>query len=162
MGKEIERKFLVEGDGWRDGVARRASMRQGYLGGSPRASVRVRAAGAEAWLNVKSGALVVERQEFEYPIPAADADEMLDRLCAGPLVEKTRHWVPFGGFEWEIDVFHGANDGLVVAELEFEDAGQTFPRPPWLGAEVTHLTRFYNVNLVEHPYGEWDENERKV
>ena len=115
MGKEIERKFLVRDDAWRDGVVRRLTMCQGYLAGGPRASVRVRAAGDEAWLNVKSGGLVAVRQEFEYRIPASDAGEMLDTLCERPLVEKTRHWVPFGGFEWEVDVFHGANDGLIVA-----------------------------------------------
>jgi adenylate cyclase len=162
MGKEIERKFLVRGDEWRAGVVRRLAMRQGYLGGSSRASVRVRAAGDEAWLNVKSGGLTAARQEFEYRIPAADAGEMLETLCEAPLVEKTRHWVPVGGFEWEVDVFHGANDGLIVAEIELADANQTFPRPTWLGAEVTHLARFYNVNLVKHPYTAWDEHERKV
>jgi adenylate cyclase len=162
MGREIERKFLVKDDAWRAGVVRRLSMRQGYLAGNARASVRVRAAGDEAWLNVKSGGLVAVRQEFEYPIPASDAAEMLETLCAGPLVEKTRYWVPFGGLDWEIDVFHGANDGLVVAEIELAEASQAFPPPPWLGPEVTHLARFYNVNLVEHPYSAWDENERKV
>jgi adenylate cyclase len=162
MGKEIERKFLVRDDAWLDGVVRRLTMCQGYLAGGPRASVRVRAAGDEAWLNVKSGGLVAVRQEFEYRIPASDAGEMLDTLCERPLVEKTRHWVPFGGFEWEVDVFHGANDGLIVAELELADTSETFPRPDWLGAEVTHLARFYNVNLVKHPYSAWDEHEREV
>ncbi|HLF12847.1 MAG TPA: hypothetical protein VJA26_16715, partial [Gammaproteobacteria bacterium] len=81
-------------------------------------------------------------------------------LCEGPLVEKTRHWVPHGGFEWEIDEFHGDNEGLVVAELELDYEAQEFPRPDWLGVEVTELARYYNVNLVKHPYSAWDETER--
>ena len=85
---------------------------------------------------------------------------MLATLCERPLVEKTRHWVEYGGFTWEIDDFHGDNAGLVVAELELDDEAQTFPRPDWLGREVTPLARYYNANLVQHPYSAWDETER--
>ena len=87
---------------------------------------------------------------------------MLETLCEQAARREDPAWVPFGGFEWEVDVFHGANDGLIVAELELRIADETFPRPDWLGAEVTHLARFYNVNLVKHPYSAWDEHERKV
>jgi adenylate cyclase len=160
VGREIERKFLLAGDGWRDVVRRRERMRQGYLASNDRVSIRVRIAGERASLNVKSGGLVAVRDEFEYPLPITDAEELLDRLAAAPLVEKTRHWVTFGGLDWEIDEFHGANAGLVVAELELESPDQSFERPPWLGAEVTHLARYYNVNLVEAPYGLWSEAER--
>jgi adenylate cyclase len=160
MGVEIERKFLLKSDAWREGVVRRQTMRQGYLVGSGRASVRVRAADESAWLNIKGGGLVAVRQEFEYPISAADAAQLLESFCEGALVEKTRHWVPYRGFEWEIDEFHASNQGLVVAELELDSEAQEFPRPDWLGVEVTELPRYYNVSLVKHPYSAWDETER--
>jgi adenylate cyclase len=160
MGREIERKFLLSSDAWRRGVVRRSDMRQGYVAGSAKASVRVRVAGEEAWLNIKSGGLVAARAEYEYAIPRADACEMLATLCERPLVEKTRHWVPYSGFEWEIDEFRGDNAGLVVAELELDDEQQPFARPDWLGREVTQLARYYNVNLVKHPYNAWTERDR--
>jgi adenylate cyclase len=160
VGREIERKFLLASDAWRAAVHRSRVMRQGYLADGARASVRVRIADEEAWLNIKSGGLAAVRAEFEYPIPAADAEQLLE-LRAGPLIEKTRHWVAHGGCEWEIDEFHGDNAGLVVAEIELERVDQPFPRPDWLGAEVTHLPRYYNVKLVQHPYSRWNDTERK-
>jgi CYTH domain-containing protein len=99
------------------------------------------------------------RDEDEYAIPLADALELLT-FCAQPLIEKQRYWVPFEGFEWEIDEFSGANQGLVVAEIELDDEQQRFPVPPWVGDEVTDLPRYYNVNLVAHPYDRWTEKER--
>jgi adenylate cyclase len=161
MPREIERKFLVTGEAWRAQASRRAVMRQGYLAGTDRASVRVRVAGENAWLNVKSARLGASRQEYEYAIPVDHAHELL-ALCAGPLIDKTRHYVEHGGMTWEIDEFHGANLGLIVAEIELDDEQQAFERPGWLGAEVTHLARYYNVQLVKHPYGAWDETERSV
>lgn len=134
-------------------------MRQGYLARSERASVRVRIAGDEAWLNVKGGGLVAARPEFEYEIPRADAEELLE-LCDGPLIEKARYWVLHDGNEWEIDEFHGANLGLVVAEIELDSEDQAFALPDWVGPEVTHLPRYYNVSLVRHPYSEWNAAER--
>jgi adenylate cyclase len=160
VGREIERKFLLEGDDWRAAATERVPMSQGYIARSDRTSVRVRLAGERAWLNLKSGGLAASRQEFEYAIPAADARELL-ALAVGPLIEKTRHLVPFGGFEWEIDEFHGANAGLVVAEIELDDERQEFPLPAWAGPEVTHLARYYNVNLVRYPYSAWTEAERR-
>jgi adenylate cyclase len=160
MGREIEHKFLVAGEEWRAQAVRGTPMVQGYLAGSERASIRVRVAGDRAWLNIKSGGYVASRSEFEYPIPVGEAREMLDSLCAGPLVEKTRYLVPYGGLEWEVDEFHGRNEGLVVAELELDREGQPFERPPWLGVEVTHLPRYYNVRLVEHPFSDWSVVER--
>jgi adenylate cyclase len=158
MGLEIERKFLLANEHWRDVVLRQASMRQGYIAGG-RASVRVRITGAEARLNIKAGGFKATRVEYEYAIPLGDGEEMLARLADGR-VEKTRYWVGYGGFEWEIDEFHGANAGLVVAELELEAEEQVFPRPEWLGVEVTHLKRYYNASLVEHPYCDWTPAER--
>ena len=159
MAQEIERKFLVVSDAWRALAVRRARMSQGYLASAPRASVRARIAGQHAWLNIKIGGLVASRQEFEYDIPVADAEALL-AASAGPLIEKTRHYVPHQGFEWEVDEFHGENAGLIVAEIELEAEDQPFPRPPWIGAEVTHLPRYYNVKLIEHPYSAWSRAER--
>ena len=159
MPREIERKFLLNNDAWRTLARRRQAMSQGYLAGSERVSVRVRVAGDEAHLNIKSGGFVTSRLEYEYAVPVTEARELL-KLCPGPLIEKTRHYVDFGGFEWEVDEFHGANDGLVVAELELDSEDQVFPRPAWLGREVTHLRRYYNVSLVDHPYSAWTSAER--
>ena len=155
MASEIERKFLVRDDSWRAAVTAAVSMRQGYLPGQETASVRVRIAGGDARLNIKSATLAVSRLEYEYPLPLADAEEMLERLCAGPLIEKTRHHVPWEGHLWEVDVFSGDNAGLVVAEIELGHPDEPFARPPWLGEEVSHDPRYYNVSLVEHPYKGW-------
>jgi adenylate cyclase len=160
MPREIERKFLLSSDAWRALSSSYQPMSQGYLVGSERVSVRIRIAGDEAHLNIKSGGLVASRLEYEYEIPVDEARELLT-LCPGPLVEKTRHYVDFGGFEWEIDEFGGTNIGLIVAELELDAEDQPFPRPAWLGAEVTHLRRYYNVSLVEHPFSAWTDAERR-
>jgi adenylate cyclase len=159
VAREIERKFLPVSDAWRAAAVRRERMSQGYLSGGGRASVRVRIAGASAALNIKSGGLVASRLEYEYAIPLDDARELL-ALCAGGLVDKTRHYVPVGELEWEVDEFHGDNAGLVVAEIELDFEGQDFPTPAWVGAEVTHLERYYNVKLVEHPFRDWSREER--
>jgi adenylate cyclase len=161
MGREIERKFLLKSAAWQTLAIRSAQMRQGYIARGQRASVRVRIAGDDdASLNIKSGGLVASRDEFQYAIPVGEAAELLERLCEPPLIEKTRHFVPHGGFEWEIDEFHGDNAGLIVAEIELDHEDQEFPRPDWLGVEVTHLPRYYNVSLASHPYSLWDESER--
>jgi adenylate cyclase len=159
MPREIERKFLLESDAWRPQARETQPMSQGYLASSGRSSVRVRIAGPQAWLNIKSGGLVASRQEFEYSIPLDEARELL-ALAEGPLIEKTRHFVEHGGMTWEIDEFHGDNAGLVVAELELDSEDQPFELPEWLGAEVTHLRRYYNVCLVQHPYRSWTDAER--
>lgn len=160
MGREIERKFLVVDGSWREKVTRSQRMEQGYLAGSETASVRIRVAGSEARLNIKGGGLVAVRAEYEYGVPLEDGRELLDTLCRRPTVAKTRHWVTHAGHEWEIDEFEGANAGLVVAEIELEAEDAAFELPEWAGAEVTHLERYYNVRLVDHPYSEWDDAER--
>lgn len=159
MPREIERKFLVASDAWRALAHRRQRMSQGYIASRERVSVRVRIAGDESWLNIKSGGLVASRLEYEYAIPVAEAHELLG-LAAGPIIDKTRHFVAHGGFEWEVDEFHGANAGLVVAELELDQEDQEFPRPAWIGREVTQFRRYYNVCLVDHPYSAWTDAER--
>ena len=161
MPVEIERKFLVNGDAWRRDVSHSEPMAQGYLAGPPASpcSVRVRIAGDCAWLNIKSGTLGVERDEYEYAIPRADAERMLATLC-GERVEKIRHHVAAGPHVFEIDEFLGDNAGLVVAEIELSHAGEEFERPLWLGREVTPLARYYNVNLATYPYSRWAADER--
>lgn len=160
MATEIERKFLVRDERWRAVADAGLPMRQGYLHGSDKASIRIRIEGAEARLNIKSATLGVRRQEYEYAIPVADAEEMLDTLCQGPLVEKTRYHVVHAGRTWEVDVFAGANAGLIVAEVELEGEHAPLTVPPWAGREVSHLPRYYNVCLVQHPYAAWSADER--
>jgi len=155
MAVEIERKFLVADDSWRANADGGTRMRQGYLQGSGQASVRVRQQGERAYLNIKSLTLGVRRLEYEYEIPLQDAQELFDRLCAKPLVEKVRYRVPYAGHEWEVDVFEGDNAGLIVAELELGGEDESFESPSWVGKEVSHDTRYYNVNLVKHPYKDW-------
>ena len=155
MALEIERKFLLQNDGWRAHILRSKRMRQGYLVSDELNSVRVRVAGEQAHLNIKSATVGTTRTEFEYPIPVADAETMLDTLCRGPLVEKTRYWVAHGTHEWEIDEFEGANKGLIVAELELTAPDEIFERPVWVGLEVTDDKRYYNASLARCPYQEW-------
>jgi adenylate cyclase len=153
MGIEIERKFLLRDDSWRGTERAALRMTQGYLGGE-RCSVRVRVAGAAAWLNVKSLTLGVSRSEYEFAIPADEARQMLAEFCPAVL-DKVRYRVPFGGHEFEIDEFLGDNAGLVVAEIELSAPDQPFERPPWLGDEVSDDARYYNINLVRAPYRTW-------
>lgn len=155
MGIEIERKFLLAGDGWRRAAGRSLRIRQGYLGGE-RCSVRVRIDDDKATLNIKSRRLGAVRSEFEYAIPRAEAEELL-ALAAEPVLAKRRHFVEHAGALWEIDEFEGDNAGLIVAEIELDAVDAAFERPDWLGAEVTDDPRYYNVNLVREPYSRWSE-----
>lgn len=155
MATEIERKFLVTSEAWRETADVGTRFRQGYLIGAEKASVRVRIEGERANINIKSATLGVRRQEYEYPIPLKEAEEMLDTLCEQPQIEKVRYIVPVGDHTWEVDVFTGDNEGLVVAEVELEDESEAFVRPGWLGEEVSDDTRYYNVCLVNHPYKDW-------
>ncbi len=155
MGLEIERKFLVVGDAWRAQAARSLKMDQGYLcREAGLASVRVRLEGAEARLNIKAAVVGSARAEYEYPIAADEATEILQTLCVGRL-QKTRHYVEIGEHTWEVDEFVGDNAGLVVAELELDSVDEEFQRPQWLGREVTDDRRYYNHHLAIHPYRSW-------
>lgn len=154
---EIERKFLVRSNAWKALATQSAAMRQGYLNDEIGCSVRVRIAGQQAWLNIKSVTIGAQRLEFEYPIPLADAHRMLDTLTCKPLIEKTRHLVEIGRHTWEVDVFEGDNAGLIVAEIELDDAAESFEKPDWVGEEVTHDPRYYNTCLASHPYKDWDK-----
>ena len=155
MAIEIERKFLVQNTHWHEHVYNKQLMRQGYLVSDANRSVRVRIADDNAYLNIKSGTLGVSRSEYEYAIPLADAREMLTTLCHKPLIEKTRYFVRHRDHVWEIDVFEGDNAGLVVAEVELADANEMLELPSWAGKEVSHDPRYYNSQLVDHPYKNW-------
>ena len=152
---EIERKYRVIGDAWRAAAEHSEDLVQGYLNLEGGAITRVRIAGDRAWLNLKGATMDIVRHEFEYPIPLADAWEMLAKLCVGPPVEKRRHHVRHAGCLWEVDEFSGANAGLVVAEIELENENQEFPKPDWVGKEVTDDARYLNANLVKNPYSKW-------
>jgi len=155
MAQEIERKFLVVSDAWRAAVTASARYRQGYLANTGQCSVRVRIAEDGAWLNIKSATLDIVRTEYEYPLPIADAERMLAEFCQGVVVEKRRYFVDYEAHTWEVDVFEGANRGLVVAEIELAREDSRFPLPPWVGAEVSSDPRYYNVYLAQHPFTQW-------
>lgn len=159
MGQEIERKFLVSGDMWRSG--RCMIIRQGYLSVEKTCTVRVRTkadvatAVTHAYFTIKGKTEGAVRAEYEYEIPVADANELLEQLCRQPLIEKQRYTVQYEGMTWEVDEFFGENRGLIVAEIELERADQEFARPPWLGEEVTDDHRYFNAALSQRPYGQW-------
>ncbi|WP_035615869.1 CYTH domain-containing protein [Haloferula sp. BvORR071] len=158
MATEIERKFLVKSDAWREGGPPGEKICQGYLASDRQRAVRVRLKGTKAFLTVKGAGEGIARAEFEYPIPVADAQEML-ALCLPSPVEKIRHERHCGSSLWEVDEFRGENAGLVVAEIELEAEDSDFERPDWLGEEVTHDPRYLNTSLAKHPWRKWDENE---
>ncbi|KKC36623.1 adenylate cyclase [Devosia epidermidihirudinis] len=147
MAQEIERKFLVSGDGWRALETSSALLRQGYLSSNAKATVRVRSKNDDrAVITLKGAAQGITRSEFEYDIPIEDAREML-AMAEPHVLEKRRHIVPFGGLTWEIDVFEGRHTGLVLAEVELESEDQVVELPDWIGEEVTHDDRYYNASL---------------
>ena len=155
MGIEIERKFLLLDDSWRTYVNRQTKIVQGYLASTESSSIRVRMQGEHANLNIKSKTIGVSRAEFEYPIPIADAEDMLANLCKRPTIRKTRNYIEQDAHTWEIDVFEGDNLGLIVAEIELTEINEEFKRPAWLGKEVSGEERYYNVSLVKYPFKDW-------
>jgi CYTH domain-containing protein len=154
MGTESERKFLLRDNGWR-GRAPGKTYVQGYLAGDGACSVRVRIADGKATLTIKAATAGAVRSEFEYPLPLEDARHMLAAFAARTLIEKTRYAIEYKGFYWEIDEFHGANQGLIVAEIELEREDQAFEIPAWIGEEVTDDPRYYNANLARVPFSRW-------
>jgi adenylate cyclase len=156
MGVEIERKFLVTGEAWKQ-PGQSVFMRQGYLCSEPGRIVRVRIEGDRAMLTIKGKTEGISRGEWEYPIPVDEALELLDGLCEKPLIEKNRYRIPFSGFIWEVDEFFGDNAGLVVAEIELASEDQVFAKPDWVGVEVSEDYRYANANLFKHPFCRWDE-----
>lgn len=154
MGIEIERKFLVEGDGWRS-AAQGTRYRQGFLNTSKSRTVRIRTDGDRGFITVKGPPVGIVRREYEYEIPARDADAILEALCERPIIVKIRYRIALGQHTWEVDEFLGENEGLIVAEVELSQEDEPFERPAWLGLEVTYDPRYYNANLVKTPYTKW-------
>ncbi len=154
MAQEIERKFRVANDDWRAMATSSSSLKQGYLSSSAEATVRVRLEDNLGTLTIKSKTKGITRNEFEYAIPAQEAKELL-MLCRGPLIEKIRYRILQENHTWEIDVFEGDNDGLIIAEIELTSEDDYFAKPQWLGEEVSGDSRYYNSNLATHPYVNW-------
>ncbi|MCP4143579.1 MAG: CYTH domain-containing protein [Chloroflexi bacterium] len=157
MGLEIERKYLVRDDSWRIGEGR--ISRQGYIQNEKDGIVRVRIIGNKAVLTIKGGTTGITRLEYEYEIPVDEANEMLEKLCEKPIIEKIRHEVVEAGQKWEIDEFLRQNAGLVIAEIELEREDQEFAEPKWLGKEVSKDIRYLNAKLVKEPYSQWGKFE---
>lgn len=154
MAQEIERKFRIANDDWRAMATSSSSLKQGYLSSSEEATVRVRLEDNLGTLTIKSKTKGITRNEFEYAIPAQEAKELL-MLCKGPLIEKIRYRILQENHTWEIDVFEGDNDGLIIAEIELTSEDDYFVKPQWLGEEVSGDSRYYNSNLATHPYVNW-------
>lgn len=155
MHLEIERKFLVAGD-YKASATSSLHICQGYLASTPKATVRVRIYGDKGFLTIKgkTGVSGMSRYEWETEIPVDDAQELM-LLCGSGLIDKTRHLVPVGDHVFEVDEFHGANEGLTVAEIELSSEDEPFEKPSWLGEEVTGDRRYYNSSLLMHPYSSW-------
>ncbi len=154
MALEIERKFLVKDDSWKF-LAKGVSYKQGYLFASKEKSVRIRIAGDKGFVTIKGSRLGIVRDEFEYEIPCADAIELLNNYCTNGLVEKNRYKILYKEKIWEVDEFLGKNKGLIIAEIELNDASEIFEKPIWVGEDVSHEPKYYNSNLVSHPFCEW-------
>ncbi|HEY5752545.1 MAG TPA: CYTH domain-containing protein [Chthoniobacterales bacterium] len=163
MNVETERKFLVTNDTWRNTPSiERQQLRQGYLHSASHAgasTVRVRIGEQQAWLTIKGPTSGISRAEYEYLVPVDDAEKMLETLCSGRKIEKWRHRVPVDGMIFEVDEFCGDNEGLIVAEIELPSPNAVFPRPDWLGCEVTDDSRFHNSHLVRQPFQSWPKSE---
>lgn len=160
MGIEIERKFLVTDDSWKQSVSARYDIVQAFLSKDPERTVRVRIKGEESFITIKGKPPAdkpLDTPEFEYAIPVSEARALLT-LCLPGTIDKTRHIVNHEGNKWEVDVFHGANEGLVMAELELRSADETFDKPEWLGQEVTADHRYKNTCLSERPFSTWSRN----
>ena len=151
MAKEIERKYLLQNNDWKTAADEGLVLKQGYLNTDPNRTVRVRLAGKKGVLTIKSKNIGITRNEFEYEIPYSDTLELL-KLCEPPLIEKIRYKVHHDDLIWEIDIFSGENEGLAIAEVELTDEDQSISPPSWLGKEVSDDPRYYNSNLVLHPF----------
>lgn len=154
MSVEIERKFLVRGSAWK-ALGQGVAIRQGYLSTNPDRVVRVRIEDDAATLTIKGRTKGITRGEWEYAIPLAEANQLLNDLCERPLIEKNRTRIVYEGMVWEVDEFFGDNLGLVVAEIELENEEQSFSKPDWIAEEVTDDARYFNANLLRHPFSAW-------
>ena len=154
MPLEIERKFLVNTIPSQQ-IHRSKKVKQGYMVHDEHQVVRVRSMDNDHFLTIKSNSKGLSRFEFEYQIPKEDAMDMFEHLCGSGIIEKTRHYIETPNHTWEIDEFHGRNQGLVVAEIELESEDEQFDIPEWVGEEVSDDPRYYNMNLVANPYEVW-------
>ena len=157
MSTEIERKYMVVEESWKTEVVQSTPIEQGYFPTQKGVTVRIRRRGEKGYLTVKGPSFGISRAEFEYTIPLSDAIEMLETLCQGGRIQKVRHLIPYGDHTWELDVFEGANQGLVTAEVELQAEDETFEKPPWLGREVSEDPRYRNAALVRAPFSQWGE-----
>ena len=156
MKTEIERKFLVVGDGWRDAADGGRLCEQGYISCDPeKTTVRVRVLGSKGFLTLKGPTKGISRSEMEYEIPVKEADYMLRNFCGDRVISKTRYLLELNGLRWEIDEFSGENQGLIIAEIELETEDQLFEKPDWLGKEVSFDPRYFNAALAQNPSANW-------
>jgi len=154
MPKEIERKFLVKGDSWRE-LGSSQFYHQGYILTENQSTVRVRIIGEKGYLTLKGKTEGMTRSEYEYEIPVEEAREILQQLCDAPQIQKNRYKIYVDNLLWEVDEFLGDNAGLIIAEVELKDEQQVINLPQWLGEEVTGDERYYNSNLSKFPYKNW-------
>ena len=155
MAKEIERKFLIDISGV-ESIGSGSRIKQGYISTTDNTAVRIRVSGTVAYLTLKGENQGATRPEFEYEIPIEDANEIIKELCSGPIIDKTRYLVEYGSHTWEIDVFHGDNDGLIVAEVELESETEEVDLPKWVINEVTGEVKYYNSSLLDNPFNKWN------
>lgn len=160
MAEEIERKFLVNSQVFKT-MGEKHHIHQGFLSTEKERVVRIRLMDEHAWITVKGKSQGAARAEFEYEIPPSDAQLILENICLKPTIEKYRYKIYYEGHTWEVDEFLGENEGLVVAEIELEEAGQAFTKPDWIGEEVTDDPRYYNASLVRNPYKMWKNESHR-
>ena len=154
MAIEIERKFLVKEKPF--SIAKRSlKINQGYIINEKSKVIRVREKGDDYFLTIKGNNIGISRLEYDFPIAKEDAKELIFHFCKTTLIEKTRHYIEHKGHAWEVDEFHGKNNGLIVAEIELESEDEKFEIPDWVGEEVTQADRYYNMNLAIHPFTSW-------
>ena len=153
---EIERKFLVKDLSFKKGATRVTRLSQGFLSTDPSRTVRVRTSEQNAWITVKGMGSEdgTSRFEWEKDIPLEEAKALL-KLCKPVIIEKTRYEIPAGNHIFEVDVFHGENEGLLLAEIELNHASEAYELPNWLGKEVTGDNAYYNASLSKHPFSKW-------
>lgn len=154
MAIEIERKFLVKNIP-ENKIKYSHRIRQGYIVSDKDRAIRIRQKSDDYFITIKGNKTGISRFEFEYPIPKTDAKELFNNFCGSGLIEKTRHYIENDGHTWELDVFHGENEGLVVAEIELGSEQETFSLPKWISNEVTSDKKYYNMNLIKNPFKDW-------
>ena len=154
MGIEIERKYLVDIEKVPK-LHNGCDIKQGYIQTVDKTTVRVRIKAAQGYLTIKSANEGASRLEFEYPVLVDEANEMINKLCMKPIIEKTRYEILHHNHIWELDIFHGDNEGLIVAEVELKDEDEDITLPLWIKKEVTGDMRYYNSNLITNPYKNW-------